>query len=173
MEQLKLIVPTVGLAAEHQLMLNEWLYTGERMVPYTLQGDTSNFSRYIGQLKDCEKGIGVPDGFVPSSTFWLVNSENEILGTVNIRHRLSESLMIEGGHIGYGVKPSERKKGYATKMLTLALLEAKKLGIEKAFLTCDKDNVASTKVILKNGGSLYRENVLDGISKLSFWIELP
>jgi len=172
MQQVKLIEPTVVLEIEHKQMLDEWLQTGERLVPITLQYNTSNFHDYIARLDNCKKGIGLPAAFVPNSTFWLVDGNNKILGTTDIRHRLTESLYIEGGHIGYGIRPSERKKGYATKILELVLIEAIKLKITKALITCDKDNIASKKVILKNGGVFYKANLLDGIEKLSFWIDL-
>jgi predicted acetyltransferase len=172
MEQLRLISPNADFEKEHSDMLHEWLQTGERMVPITLQYDSKNFKKYIAKLEDCAKGIGLPEGYVPNSTFWLVDEKNRILGTIDIRHRLTEYLMIEGGHIGYGVRPSERNKGYATKMLELSLTEANKLKIEKALITCDADNLASKHVILKNKGVFYKENILDGVVKLSFWIEL-
>ena len=172
MKQLRLIEPTAALENEHKQMLDEWLDTGERLVPFTLQYDTSDFRNYISRLNNCKKGIGLPENFVPNSTFWLVDENNNILGTTDIRHRLTESLYIEGGHIGYGIRPSERKKGYATKILELVLTEAKKLQITQVLITCDKDNIASKKVILKNNGVFYKENLLDGIGKLSFWIEL-
>src|ERR1700741_2474294 len=112
MKQLRLIEPTAALENEHKQMLDEWLDTGERLVPFTLQYDTSDFRNYISRLNNCKKGIGLPENFVPNSTFWLVDENNNILGTTDIRHRLTESLYIEGGHIGYGIRPSERKKGY-------------------------------------------------------------
>ena len=172
MTQLKLIEPTADLEKEHRQMLNEWLQTGERLVPFTLQYDSSNFQAYITRLDNCKKGIGLPETFVPNSTFWLVDQDKKIIGTTDIRHRLTDNLYIEGGHIGYGVRPSERKKGYATKILELVLIEAKKLQITRALITCDKDNIASKKVILKNNGVFYKENMLDGVEKLSFWIDL-
>jgi predicted acetyltransferase len=172
MKYLKLIEPTADLEIEHKQMLQEWLMTGERLIPFTLQYDTTNFQNYIARLDNCKKGIGLPESFVPNSTFWLVDENKEILGTTDIRHSLTKSLYNEGGHIGYGIRPSERKKGYATKILELVLVEAKKLQITKALITCDKDNIASKKVILKNNGVFYKENLLDGVIKLSFWIDL-
>ena len=101
-----------------------------------------------------------------------MNENNKMLGTTGIRHRLTESLYIEGGHIGHGIWPSERKKSYATKILELGLIEVTKLQITKVLITCDKDNIAFKKVILKNGDIFCKENLLDDIEKLSFWIDL-
>jgi predicted acetyltransferase len=172
LEQSKLITPTTALQIEHTEMLNEWLRTGEKIVPFSLKPYTADFNEYIKHLIERSKGIGIPEHFVPNSTFWLVNINNKILGTVNIRHRLTDFLLKEGGHIGYGIRPSERKKGYATKILELALLEAKKLGINKALVTCDSDNIGSKKTILKNNGIYYQTNTVEGKEKLGYWIDI-
>jgi predicted acetyltransferase len=95
-----------------------------------------------------------------------------IVGSVNIRHYLNESLLLNGGHIGDGVRPSERRKGSATKMIALALEECKKLGIEKVLMVCDKENVGSAKSIQNNGGILENEIEVDGVVEQRYWIEL-
>lgn len=88
---------------------------------------------------------------VPSSVFWLVEGE-KFLGRGSVRHRLDEFFAEFGGHIGYEIRPSERRKGYGTLFLALMLPEAKKLGIHKALVCCDTDNYASIRIIQKNGG---------------------
>lgn len=81
--------------------------------------------------------------------------------------------MQHGGHIGNGIRPSERKKGYATKMIGLALEECRKLGIEKVLIVCDKDNIGSAKSIINNGGVLENEIAdEDGTIEQRYWIEL-
>lgn len=172
MESLKLIEPAVSLEKEYKEMLNEWHVTGEPMVPFVLEYEITDFKKFVEQLNGFKNGIGIPDTFVPHSTFWLVNESNKILGVVNIRHKLNDKLLLEGGHIGYGIRPSQRRKGYATKILELALEETKKLGITKALVTCDKDNTASEKTILKNKGIFYRETIFEGKIKLSYWINI-
>ncbi len=74
-----------------------------------------------------------------------------------IRHKLNESLLKNGGHIGDGVRPSERRKGYATEMIRLALEECKKIGIDRVLMVCYKDNIGSRKSIINNGGVLENE----------------
>ena len=143
-----------------------------RSVPFILKYDATDFKKLIDLIKGFKKGINIPDSFVPHSTFWLVNRDNKILGVVNIRHSLTDSLRKDGGHIGYGIRPLERRMGYATKILKLALNEAKILGISQALVTCDKDNIGSKKTILKNNGIFNQENIVDGGIKLSFWIEI-
>ena len=85
-----------------------------------------------------------------------------MVGAVNIRHKLNEYLLQYGGHIGDGIRPGERGKGYATRMIGLALEECKKLGIRKVLMVCDKENIGSAKSILKNGGSLLWDFAGDG-----------
>ena len=101
-------------------------------------------------------------GFVPDSTFFCLDEDRDtMVGAVNIRHYLNEYLLKYGGHIGDGIRPSERRKGYATKMISLALEKCKKLGMDKVLLVCDKDNIGSVKSIINNDGVLENE-VLEG-----------
>ena len=113
------------------------------------------------------------EGLVPDSTFFCLDEERDIMvGAVNIRHYLNEALLLNGGHIGDGVRPSERRKGVATKMIGLALQECKRLGINKVLIVCDKDNVGSAKSILNNSGVLENEVVVDGVVEQRYWITL-
>lgn len=113
------------------------------------------------------------DGLVPDSTFFCLDEErNIIVGAVNIRHCLNEHLLAHGGHIGDGIRPSERRKGYATQMVRLALEECKKNGIKKVLMVCDKDNTGSVKSIKKNGGILENENIENGKVEQRYWIDL-
>ncbi|MPM89903.1 hypothetical protein SDC9_137018 [bioreactor metagenome] len=102
----------------------------------------------------------------------MVEDNKRILGAINIRHYLNDYLLNYGGHIGYGIRPSERKKGYASLMLSLALSVAKELGINKALITCDKDNLGSARTIMKNGGVLENEVAEGERITQRYWIEL-
>lgn len=152
MDNLRLIKPHIKLKSEYLSFYLEWKESGENMVPWVISKDPSEFQAMLESLGDSENGIGLPDGWVSDSTFWLVNNVGRVLGAVNIRHRLTEDLMNAGGHIGYGIRPSERRKGLATKLLELSLAEAKKLGIENVLVVCDAENIGSAKTIIKNGG---------------------
>ncbi len=152
MENLYLVKPQIEFKNEYLSFYQEWKESGGKMVPWVIAKDPSDFPSMLQFLSDNEQGIGLPEGWVPDSTYWLINKHHKVLGAVNIRHRLSGSLFNSGGHIGYGIRPSERRKGYATKLLELSLLKAKELGIERALVVCDADNIASEKTILKNGG---------------------
>lgn len=104
-------------------------------------------------------------GRVGAHFFWLVDDEkNHFIGEVSIRHQLNEVLERYGGHIGYGIRYSEWNKGFGTRMLELALIEAKKIGLSRILITCDDDNVGSARVMEKNGFVLADkiENNFDG-----------
>ena len=133
----------------------------------------TDFESFLQQQEDLRNGVGLPEGFVPATNFWLVSGDRYI-GRVSLRHQLNDNLLQMGGHIGYTIRPSERRKGYGTIALELALEEAKKLGLEKVLVTCDEDNVASRKIIERCKGAF--ENAVpqgDGKPpKRRYWIEL-
>lgn len=168
-----LLTPTTDLQEEYLDFYNEWKDSGETMIPWVITKDPSNFPAMVQELLDAHNGINVPESWVPDSTYWLVTDHNRIIGAVNIRHSLTEHLFNAGGHIGYGIRPSERRKGYAMKLLALSLEKAKELNITKALVVCDEVNTASEKTILHNGG-LRDEDFIeeDGNVVRRFWIEL-
>lgn len=136
-----------------------------------------NYDEYVDWIrlvKECEKLDNKLLGVQASTYFAVSETDERIVGCVELRHTLNESLAIIGGNIGYSVRPVKRRKGYATKMLELVLDEARKIGIEKVMLTCDVDNMASSKTILKNGGVLERECPFDweGERYYKYWIDL-
>ena len=120
-------------------------------------------------------GNNIPEHLVSSTTYFLFNEkEDKILGAINIRHNLNNSLLMHGGHIGYGVAPSERRKGYATEMLSLALEKCREIGIKEALVTCDKGNIGSSKTIIKNHGILENELIEEnGNIVQRYWIDIP
>ena len=113
------------------------------------------------------------DGKVPDTTLFCLDMDRNIfVGAVNIRHYLTEEMLLHVGHIGDGVRPSERRKGYATAMIGLALEEAKKLGINRVLMVCDKTNIGSAKSIMNNGGILENEIEAGGVVDQRYWIDL-
>ena len=101
--------------------VNEFKSANERFVPYSLNQKDKDFQTYIRRLQEESLGIDIPENWVPASTYFLVDETHKIFGAVNIRHRLTDNLMIEGGHVGYGIRPSVRNQGYGTKILKMAL----------------------------------------------------
>lgn len=151
-------------------MLDEWYATGEKIVPYAIRKeDYHDWEKYKHSLE--VKGTSLET--VPDSTFFCLDESRDIfVGAVNIRHYLNDSLLLNGGHIGDGVRPSERRKGIATAMIGLALGKCRELGINRVLMVCDRENIASAKSIQNNGGILENEIIVDGVIEQRYWIEL-
>ena len=133
----------------------------------------SSIEIWFEELKKRSCEDTVPEGLVPSSTYLAVREkDNYIVGMIDIRHYLNEYLTQVGGHIGYGVRKTERNKGYAKQMLKLALEKCKELKIKKVLITCDEDNIASEKIILSANAKLEDIRNVDGENKKRFWIDL-
>ena len=110
--------------------------------------------------------------WVTGSVYFAIEND-KILGTIAVRDYLNEYLLNIGGHIGYGIRPLERRKGYGAKMLALALEKCRKLDIARVLVTCDKVNPASAKTAIKNGGVLENEFVEDDGNIIQrYWITL-
>ncbi|MCT2534204.1 GNAT family N-acetyltransferase [Aquibacillus koreensis] len=172
-DEVVLSKPRIDLEEEYLSFYYEWLASEEEMIPWVIEKDPSNFDAMIQFLTDHMNGINLPSGWVPDSTYWLINKKNRILGVVNIRHQLTPFLLYNGGHIGYGIRPSERQKGHATKLLNCALEKAKELGISKALVVCDESNTGSYKTIVKNGGIEDEDYVEENGNVIKrFWIDL-
>jgi len=155
-------------------MIDEWKLDQEvnhtDTSPWVIfRNDYHDFDYYLENLEFKEP----KEGWVKDSTFFLLDVDRDrLLGAVNIRHELNEHLLKCGGHIGDGIRPSERRKGYATEMIRLALLECKKLGINRVLICCNKDNIGSKKSIINNGGVLENEVIDDdGAIMQRYWID--
>lgn len=156
-------------------MLTEWkndiIVNHTDMSPRAIWvNDFHDFDNYVKNLDTKEE---TANGRVPDTTLFCLDKDRNILvGAVNIRHYLNDELLKAGGHIGDGIRPSERRKGYATAMIALALEECKKLGINKVLMCCDKDNIGSAKSIINNGGVLENEVEENGNIMQRYWIQL-
>ena len=110
---------------------------------------------------------------MPDSTYFCLDKDRNIfVGAVNIRHYLNDNLCHTGGHIGDGIRPSERRKGCATAMIHLALEKCREMGMNKVLMTCGNDNIGSAKSIINNGGVFEREVEEDGETEQRYWITL-
>jgi predicted acetyltransferase len=157
---------------EFKDFIDEFEAAGEDLVPYSLNQKGLDFEAYVASLNDESLGKGLSEGWVPASTYFLLDDEGRICGAVNIRHRLTENLRIEGGHVGYGIRPSARNRGYGTKILELALGIVREMGIKQVLVTCDRGNASSARVIQKNGGQLDSEIEKGDRVVQRYWIEV-
>ena len=172
----RLMIPEQRYVASYHDFCRELRATGIR---YFTSHDPNAYDEWkdtiIERYEKDRTGIDLPGGYVPSTALWLIDND-EVVGACSIRHHLTDSLRQYGGHIGYGIKPSKWRMGYGAHQLSLALIEAKKIGIDRALVTCDDTNVGSARVIEKNGGILedVAETVGDGISRLlrRYWIDI-
>lgn len=129
----------------------------EMQADYAAHGETHHadvareFPRFLQLFRAAEEGV-VAKGFVPWTTYWLLRDDGVMLGGIRLRHELIDRLWQDGGNIGYDIRPSERGKGYATMMLAFALEKARERGMDWVLLTVDPENIASIRVIEKNGG---------------------
>jgi len=134
--------------------------------------DMNSFEDFIEKKLGEETGENLPSGYVPATTFWAINEENKYIGRISIRHRLTENLTISGGNIGYDIRPRERRKGYASEMLKLCLIEAKKLGLQKVLLTTYDYHIASRKV-MESAGAVFQDAIpYEDKTNVRYWINL-
>jgi len=150
-------------------------YRREHLAAGEFKNLQKSYSAFLRQRKRFASEETVPKGYVPDTLYFLMDEGGDkILGRVSIRHRLNDHLLNNpGGHIGYAIAPSERRRGYATQQLRLALEICRKMGISPVLITCHKDNIASAKVIRKNGGVLEDERVCEeGKVFQRYWITL-
>ncbi|MBR1651067.1 MAG: GNAT family N-acetyltransferase [Lachnospiraceae bacterium] len=179
MNRKKLNVKLVKMSYEYKdkliEMLDEWKTDIEvnntNPSPWAIfKNDHHDFDKYLEELEVKEE----KDGLVPDSTFFCLDLDRDrLVGAVNIRHYLNGNNCLTGGHIGDGIRPSERRKGYATAMIGLALEECKKLGLNKVLMVCDADNYGSEKSIINNGGVFESEVASEtGAKEKRYWITL-
>jgi predicted acetyltransferase len=170
---LTLIKPSTSLKEDFLSMILEYRAKSEFFVYHDLA--MMDFSLYLKDVRQVELGQNLRPGYVPQSTYWLVQDNQTILGESRLRHTLSPSLEIEGGHIGYAIRPSKRLQGHGTQILKFTLIEAAKLGLERVLLTCNAENIGSRKIIEANGGVFDGENISPDSRKWvqRFWVPVP
>ena len=171
--QTLLVEPVPAMGAEYRAFLQEFVLAGEEGLLNILPVEIEDESEFILKLKNHAEGYDSPDGSVPCSAYWLLSRDRSLLGEIHIRHRLTPAMENYGGHIGYMVRPSERGKGYGTRMLAFALERAAAMGLERVMITCEPGNVASARVIQRNGGKLIDAPAARGGRVASrYWIDL-
>ena len=150
----ELVRPSIEYKKQYEEMMNEWENFGGRLNPGALRRYSHSQKRIV-PYEEWLNWID-EDQRAGQELYFFIN-EQKILGAISIRPKKNASHMSTDGHIGYGIRPSERRKGYATIMLSMALLILKHYGINPVVISCDKDNVGSAKTILNNNGKLIEE----------------
>lgn len=138
------------------------------VIPFSMNPKNLPFDLFYQELEACSNVETLPDGFVLAKYFLIVNEQDQIVGGINIRYQDNDFILNHAGHVGYGIAPWERNKGYAKEALKRMLLIAKNLGMNRILLTTDLDNTASQHVILACGGLFEKEHN----NKRFYWINL-
>ncbi|MGV2927102.1 GNAT family N-acetyltransferase [Macrococcus capreoli] len=171
---LKLVRPTIEYKEDILKYQQEFKATKEVIHGSSSLHKFDNFDEWFEKVQHSDNLERIPHGMVPATQFLCVNAQNKIVGMVNIRHYLNDFLIQIGGHVGYSVRPDERRKGIAKLMLKESLSFLKEKDVERALITCDVDNIGSRNTILANGGRL--ESIVydeyDDIDVERYWIEI-
>jgi predicted acetyltransferase len=173
LEQVYLAVPSKEHMDSYNTMLLEWEETKERIYPGAIRPKGLDYFQWLKVLESYKTRETCPSQYAPSDTYFLINKNGKVLGAISIRHYLNEDLLKFGGHIGYGIRPTERRKGYASLMLKMALEKCREMDMKQVLITCNKDNIASAKTIIANGGVFENELMEDdGNIVQRYWIRV-
>jgi predicted acetyltransferase len=168
----RLVRPTADHKESFIEALGEFTQSDADMI-YERRLARNDFDGYLRVVDAWTRGEEVPAGWVPVSTFWLIEDDTYI-GSTNVRHVLNDYLRDYGGHVGYTIRPTKRRCGYGTEVCRLALVEARKLGLKRVLITCDEDNIGSRLIIERNGGVL--EDVVPQpdrpVPKRRYWFDV-
>lgn len=175
MSKIILVKPTKQHEAAALEYVEEHFSVGEHdLHGSSLLEKLDSYNDWLEHLERQSHPATVPAGRVVSTTMFAVReSDSKIVGIIDIRHTLNDFLASYAGHIGYGVRPTERRRGYATQMLKQGVQFCRSIGLAKVMVSCHKNNIGSGKTIVKNGGVLEREFIYsDGEEVQVYWITL-
>ena len=173
-DELELVIPTKEYKKEVEEYLQEFLDNGEKEIA----GDggldrIKDFDKWLGKVQNDLSNETIDKDRIPATVYLTIRkSDKKIVGNLQIRHFLNKKLLNYGGHIGDSVRPSERRKGYATEQIRLALEKCRDLGIDNVLMDCDKTNIGSAKSIKNNGGVLENEIYVGDEIVQRYWISL-
>lgn len=175
MDTLILIKPSIEYADQIKEYRQEFLDAGDSMDGCGPLRRLDDPEEYLKACKDYENIETVPQDKVQATQFFCVRmNDGKIIGMIQVRHYFNEYLEKYAGHIGYSIRPGERRKGYAKEMLKLALPFCREIGLDKVLITCRDGNIGSEKTILANGGiyesTIYEPNSDKNLKR--FWIHL-
>ncbi len=174
MSKIKLVKPAVEYAEDIMTYKEEFLQSGDSMAGCGSLRDQNTVEGWLHEIDLLENEETCPEGKVCSSTYLAVRvDDNRIVGIIDFRHHIDHPILgLWGGHIGYSVRPAERRKGYAKEMLKQVLQKCREHGLSKVMVTCDENNIASKKTIILNGGIFDKDVLVDGETTKRYWISL-
>lgn len=168
---IRLVSPAIEHQEEVMRYREEFIKNNDSMDGTAGLRELNDYASWLNRIKLNASKATVLKGLVPATTLLAIReSDNYIVGMIDIRHELNEYLYNFGGHIGYSVRKSERRKGYATEILKCSLEVCKKLEMDKILVCCLKDNIASARTIISNDGILENEVDEDGAVVQRYWI---
>lgn len=174
--KLHLVKPDLIYYEKYNDMMSEWCASKTQIAPWFLDStimSIDEFAQFVRMLDDCEHGI-VDKNFSATSSYFVMDENDRLIGATSLRHYLTVEGFLSWGHIGYGVRPTERQKGYAVQMLKMMLEQAKKKGIYKVLVGVHDGNIGSWKTVEKCGGVM--ENVVhienDDEPIRRYWIDM-
>ena len=175
MKEYILIKPTDEYSTQIAEYRQEFLDAGDSMDGCGSLRVMENSFDFIKKCKDYESEDTLPEGRVIATQFLLIRiCDNRLVGMIQVRHYFNDYLEKYAGHIGYSIRPSERRKGYAKQMLKMTLPFCREIGLDKVLITCIDGNIGSEKTILANGG-VYESTIHDpneNVELKRFWIKL-
>lgn len=173
MDSIKLILPDPEYKDQVLAYKEEFIKNNDSMDGCARLEEFDNFEDWYISVYNSLRGKNIKEGMVPATTYLAIRvDDKKVVGMVDIRHRLNPFLANFGGHIGYSVRKSERNKGYGTEILAKALKICKDMSLDNVLVTCKKGNIASEKIIKKNGGFFYKEVPFKDTYVKHYWIKL-
>ena len=156
-----LVLPDSTFETQYTDMMDEWLAFGDRLNPGALHNNGASYETWLKWMAEDAHEETCPPEAVPQTMYFAVRDDGRLIGAVTVRHKLNERTNNEsgGGHVGFGVRPTERRKGYAKIILQLALEKLAERGIHDVMLNCASDNIGSEKTILSCGAVFHDEVV--------------
>jgi predicted acetyltransferase len=171
---LELAVPSLAYREDFLALAREYQAYGTEGERKFFAEAAADLSSHIRDLVARASGMRLLEGQVPYRSYWLIRNGQTLVATSTLRRWLTPALLVEGGHIGYGTRPSERCKGYGRIICTLTLQKAREMGLRRVLITCNTENVASSRIILACGGRFEGESASPRSGKpvSRYWIEL-